>query len=67
MWKKSNKGVNKVDNLFRANPIEGKQETKIGGLKAKKDQTIKSLQEVENFLCQTKKAFNHIKLYKILK
>lgn len=67
MWKKSNKGENKVDNLFRANQVEGEKEPTKGGLKAKKDQTIKSLQEVENFLCQTKRALNHIKLYKILK
>lgn len=56
-----------MDNLFRVNQIQGEKETKSGRLKDKKEQTIKSLQEVENFLCQTKKAFNHIKLYKILK
>ena len=56
-----------MDNLFRANQIEGKKETKKGGFKAKKEQTIKSLKEVENFLCQTKKALNSVKLYKILK
>ena len=67
MWKKSNKGENKVDNLFRVNQIQGEKETKSSGLKDKKEQTIKSLQEVENFLRQAKKAFNHIKLYKILK
>ena len=67
MWKKYNKGENKVDNLFRAKQIEGEKREKTGGLKNKKDQTIRSLQEVENFLCQAKKALNHIKLYKILK
>ena len=56
-----------MDNLFRAKQIEGETEAKTSGLKAKKDQAIKSLQEVENFLCQTRKAINHIKLYKILK
>lgn len=56
-----------MDNLFRTNQIEGKKETKKGGFKAKKEQTIKSLKEVEKFLCQTKKALNSVKLYKILK
>ena len=33
----------------------------------KKDNTIRSLQEVEHFLCNWKKALKAIKLYHILK
>lgn len=66
MCKKSNKGGKKVDNLFLSNNQRG-EETKKGKFTQHKDQTIKSLQEVENFLNQTKKALNHFKLYKILK
>ena len=55
-----------MDNLFLSNNQRG-EETKKGKFTQHKDQTIKSLQEVENFLNQTKKALNHFKLYKILK
>ena len=40
-------------------------EKKKGKISEKKDKVVKSLQEVENFLNQTKKAINHIQLYKI--
>lgn len=53
-----------MDNLFRASD---KKEKKKGKFTEKKEQTIKSLNEVENFLNQAKKAINHVKLYKILK
>lgn len=56
-----------MDNLFLSNNQRKKEEPKISKFKQHKDQTIKSLQEVENFLTQTKKALNHFKLYKILK
>lgn len=55
-----------MNNLFRTSKYETK-EKKQGKFKEKKEQTITSLLEVENFLNQTKKALNHIKLYKILK
>lgn len=55
-----------MDNLFLSNNQRG-DEKKKGKFTQHKDQTIKSLQEVENFLNQTKKALNHFKLYKILK
>lgn len=55
-----------MDNLFLSNN-KRKEETKKSKFKQYKEQTVKSLQEVENFLNQTKKALNHIKLYKILK
>lgn len=55
-----------MDNLFLSNNQRGDEPNK-SKFKQHKDQTIKSLQEVENFLTQTKKALNHFKLYKILK
>ena len=58
-----------MDNLFLTNKRteEKEEETKTSKFQKHKDQTIKSLQEVENFLTQTRKALNHVKLYKILK
>lgn len=53
-----------MDNLF--NKQKEKQD-KTSKFNQYKEQTVKSLQEVENFLRQTKKALNHVKLYKILK
>ena len=55
-----------MDNLFLSKNQCG-EEKKKSKFKQHKEQTIQSLQEVENFLQQTKKAFNHFKLYKILK
>lgn len=66
MCKKSNKRRQKVDNLFLSNNQRGEKK-KVNKFKKHKDQTIKSLQEVENFLNQTQKAIRHFKLYKILK
>lgn len=40
---------------------------KKNSLKIKADNTIKSLKEVEYFLCNWKKVSNGIKLYKIIK
>ena len=45
--------------------IDLKEEKK--GFKERKTNTIKSLKEVENFLCNWKKASKGIGLYKILK
>lgn len=56
-----------MDNLFLSNNKTKEKGTKPSNFQKHKDQTIKSLQEVENFLTQTRKALNHIKLYKILK
>ena len=53
-----------MDNLFRASY---KKEKKKGKFTVKKEQTLKSLGDVENFLNQAKKAINRITLYKILK
>ena len=53
-----------MDNLFRASDKKEKQKGKVT---VKKEQTLKSLGDVENFLNQAKKAINHITLYKILK
>ena len=36
-------------------------------IKKRKDNTLHSLQEVEYFLCNIKKIFKSIKLYKLLK
>lgn len=55
-----------MDNLFLSRDSEEKK-NENKKFKNYKEQTIKSLQEVENFLRQTKKALNHVKLYKILK
>lgn len=55
-----------MDNIFQINSPRGEQPKK-SKFTQHKEQTIKSLQEVENFLNQTKKALNHFKLYKILK
>ena len=49
MCKKSNKRRQKVDNLFLSNNQRGEKK-KVNKFKKHKDQTIKSLQEVENFL-----------------
>lgn len=56
-----------MDNLFQARNAKEKKGNKALDIKETKDKTIKSLFEVEHFLCQTKKAINSIKLYKILK
>lgn len=48
------------------NKLIEKKENKIDFAK-KKENTIHSLFEVEHFLCDFKKLFNTIKLYKILK
>lgn len=55
---------NKNNKLIKKDSI--KKEKKIDFVK-KKDNTIHSLFEVEHFLCDCKKLFNTIKLYKILK
>lgn len=55
-----------MNNLFKTTRGNKTKEEQCG-LKNKAEQTVKSLKEVENFLNQTKKAINHIKLYKILK
>ena len=44
-----------------------RQEKKKNKFIAKKDNTLKSLKEVEYFLCNWKRALKGIKLYKILK
>lgn len=54
----------KNDQLIEKNKI--KKEKKIDFAK-KKDNTIHSLFEVEHFLCDCRRLFNTIKLYKILK
>ena len=54
-----------MDNLFKG--INTNEKRRKFDIKTKKNQTIQSLLEVEHFLCQTKKAMNSIKLYKILK
>lgn len=66
MCKKSNKRGEKVDNLFLSNNKRKEEKTK-SKFKKHKEQTIQSLNEVENFLNQTQKAIRHFKLYKILK
>lgn len=67
MWKKSNKGEVKVDNLFQAINAKEERNVKKFNIKEKKNNTLQSLLEVEHFLCQTKRAINSVKLYKILK
>ena len=56
-----------MDNLFRVNSLEHKEEKKKGKLIQTKDNMINSLQEVEFFLRQGKKALKGVKLYNILK
>ncbi len=46
---------------------EYRGEKKKNSFCEKKDNTIRSLQEVEHFLCNWKKALKAIKLYHILK
>lgn len=55
-----------MDNLFLSNN-KRKEEKPKSKFKKHKEQTIQSLNEVENFLNQTQKAIRHFKLYKILK
>ena len=66
--------MNKISNLRKLNfenPIQnrGKKEKKPSKFKLKlcKDNTIKSLYEVEHFLNNFNNIFKYIKLYKILK
>jgi len=57
---------NKICNKLIIEKKEIKKEKKIDFI-SKKDNTIHSLFQVEHFLCDFKKLFNTIKLYKILK
>lgn len=56
-----------MNNLFKTTRGNKTKEGTKCSFTEKTERTIKSLKEVENFLNQTKKALNHIKLYKILK
>ena len=53
-----------MDNLFKADRSEKEERSRI--LKTKNNM-LNSLQEVENFLINGKKAIKGVKLYKILK
>lgn len=53
-----NRGISNKNNSTNSQKIS---------IKKRKDNTLHSLQEVEYFLCNIKKIFKSIKLYKLLK
>lgn len=58
----------KVFNSVNSNRISsGESKNKKFDFNQKKENTLKSLHDVENFLCDFRKFTNYIKLYKILK
>lgn len=56
-----------LENKNIINEDESRGENKKSGFKEKKENTIKSLREVECFLCNWKRACRGIGLFKLLK
>lgn len=58
-----------MDNLFLSNKVRKEKQGKDKKKKFNqyKDETIKSLYEVENFLSKTKSTLNKIKIVKLIK
>ena len=58
-----------MDNLFLSNNVRGQKDenNKKKKFNQYKDDTIKSLYEVESFLSKTRSALNKIKLFKAIK
>lgn len=56
-----------LENKNAINEDEGRGKNKKNGFKEKKENTIKSLEEVEYFLCNWKRACKGIGLFKLLK
>lgn len=60
--------VNNLIQRYKINDLElNREEKKKNKFLVKKDNTLKSLKEVEFFLCNWKRVAKGIKLYKILK
>lgn len=62
----SNSNSSRGETPEKSNAIEPKKKVKFN-FKEKKDNTVRSLNEVENFLCDLKSLGKYIKLYYLFK